>query len=129
MTSIVTQIRKYATVGVANTLIGTSLQFAAHHMLAFTVEISGYIGYGAASILSYFLNRYWTFRATSSHRQTLGPFIAQSVVNTFIYGKITGFLSQLITYAMAVCVGVFMVFVVSFFVNRFIFTQKYISIA
>jgi putative flippase GtrA len=128
MTLLISQLKKFATVGVVNTIIGTSLQFLVHRHAMISVEMSGYIGYSFASILSYFLNRYWTFQSTSRHRQTLFPFITQSLINALIYGKITGFLSTILPYMLAVSIGVLIMFFISFFVNRFIFTQKYISI-
>ena len=53
---------KFVIVGVINTLVGTAIMFTAYNILHFSYWISSALNYILASILSYFLNKYFTFQ-------------------------------------------------------------------
>jgi putative flippase GtrA len=118
------QFRRFATIGVFNTIVGTSLQFLGCHALGFSVENAGYIGYGLVSVLSYWLNRQWAFQSKKRHLETIVPFIMQSILSAIIFGKITGLLVTKLSYTVAISVGVATVFIVNFIIIRFIFVGK-----
>ena len=53
---------KFILVGVANTLVGTAVMFIFYNLLHFDYWISSASNYIVGSILSYFLNKYFTFK-------------------------------------------------------------------
>lgn len=53
---------KFILVGILNTLVGTGLQFLFFNLFGWNEWISSMIGYILGSILSYFLNKYFTFK-------------------------------------------------------------------
>ncbi len=55
---------KFIVVGVINTLFGTAIMFGFYNLLHLNYWISSAANYFFGSILSYFLNKYYTFRNT-----------------------------------------------------------------
>lgn len=53
---------KFIIVGVANTLVGTAVMFFAYNILHCSYWVSSASNYVVGSILSYFLNKYFTFQ-------------------------------------------------------------------
>ncbi|MGN0292539.1 MAG: GtrA family protein [Lachnospiraceae bacterium] len=53
---------KFIIVGVINTLAGTAIMFTAYYVFHFSYWVSSALNYILASILSYFLNKYFTFQ-------------------------------------------------------------------
>ncbi len=53
---------KFILVGILNTVVGTGLQFLFFNLFGWNEWISSLIGYILGSILSYFLNKYFTFK-------------------------------------------------------------------
>ena len=53
---------KFILVGVLNTIVGTGLQFLLFNLLGWNEWISSVTGYFLGSVLSYFLNKYFTFK-------------------------------------------------------------------
>lgn len=53
---------KFILVGILNTVVGTGLQFLFFNLFGWNEWISSMIGYILGSILSYFLNKYFTFK-------------------------------------------------------------------
>ncbi len=53
---------KFILVGILNTAVGTGLQFLFFNLFGWNEWISSLIGYILGSILSYFLNKYFTFK-------------------------------------------------------------------
>lgn len=49
-------------VGIVNTLFGTAVMFLSYNLLNFSYWISSALNYILGSILSYFLNKYFTFQ-------------------------------------------------------------------
>lgn len=56
---------KFALVGLVNTLFGTAIMFGFYNILGFSYWISSAANYVLASILSYFLNKHFTFKNTA----------------------------------------------------------------
>lgn len=53
---------KFIAVGIINTLVGTGLQFLIFNLMGLNEWLSSIIGYVVGSIVSYFLNKYFTFK-------------------------------------------------------------------
>ena len=57
---------KFALVGVVNTIVGNGLMFLLYNLCSWGYWLSTSFSYALASVMSYFLNRYFTFRYTGS---------------------------------------------------------------
>lgn len=66
---------KFILVGVINTLFGTGIMFLFYNLLHFSYWISSASNYFFGSILSYFLNRMFTFRSNGPTEETLPRFV------------------------------------------------------
>ncbi|MDD5795879.1 MAG: GtrA family protein [Oscillospiraceae bacterium] len=53
---------KFIMVGILNTIVGMGLQFLLFNLFGLDEWVSSIIGYVLGSILSYFLNKYFTFK-------------------------------------------------------------------
>ena len=53
---------KFILVGVINTLVGNGLQFLFYNLFGWNVWISSVLGYILGSVVSYFLNKHFTFK-------------------------------------------------------------------
>lgn len=74
---------KFILVGIVNTLVGTTVMFTAYNVFHLSYWISSASNYVVGSIVSYFLNKYFTFQ----DRQKSGKQIAIFVINiTVCYG-------------------------------------------
>jgi hypothetical protein len=63
---------KFILVGVVNTLFGTAIMFVFYNVLHLSYWISSASNYVFGSILSYFLNKYFTFQNKSKSWRTVG---------------------------------------------------------
>ena len=59
------QFLKFCLVGVANTLVGTAVMYALYNLAHCGYWFSSAMNYVVGSIVSYFLNKYFTFKAAS----------------------------------------------------------------
>ena len=66
---------KFILVGIANTIFGTGIMFLFYNVFHFSYWISSASNYIFGSILSYFLNRIFTFRSKSHTKETLPRFV------------------------------------------------------
>ena len=66
---------KFILVGVANTLVGTTVMFLFYNLFHFDYWISSASNYVVGSILSYFLNKYFTFKQQSKSIKEIVLFI------------------------------------------------------
>lgn len=66
---------KFILVGVVNTLFGTGIMFLFYNVFHLSYWISSASNYFFGSILSYFLNRMFTFRSNSHTKKTLPRFV------------------------------------------------------
>ena len=53
---------RFAMVGVINTLVGAAIMFGAHNLFGVSTEISKILNYTLTSVMSFFLNKHFTFR-------------------------------------------------------------------
>ena len=66
---------KFILVGVANTLFGTGIMFLFYNVFHLSYWISSASNYFFGSILSYVLNRFFTFQNTAQAKNTVPKFI------------------------------------------------------
>lgn len=66
---------RFVLVGVINTLFGTTIMFVFYNLFHFSYWISSAANYICGSILSYFLNKYFTFKNKSKDAKTFIKFV------------------------------------------------------
>lgn len=71
---------RFLIVGVINTIFGTSVMFAAYNLLGFGYWVSSALNYIFGGILSYFLNKYFTFKSSAGGVRTMIKFAANVFV-------------------------------------------------
>lgn len=78
---------KFLAVGVINTLVGSAIMFGCYNALGLSYWVSSATNYILTSILSYFLNKYFTFRNRErSWRQVFRFVINIAVCYILAYG-------------------------------------------
>ena len=78
---------KFAIVGVANTIFGTAVMFVFYNVFHFSYWISSASNYILGSILSYFLNKYFTFKTKDKSFKSILRFVINITLCYFIaYG-------------------------------------------
>ena len=124
---------KFILVGVVNTLVGTLVMFVFYNGFGFGYWFSSASNYVIGSIVSYFLNKYFTFKDTGKSWKTVAKFIVNI---TICYGLAYGLAKPAVYYllsgssasvrdnlAMVVGMGLFVVF--NYFGQRFlVFTNQ-----
>jgi putative flippase GtrA len=91
---------KFVIVGVLNTIFGTSIMFIFYNIFHFNYWISSTANYLFGSILSYFLNKYYTF----SYKKRSWKIVAKFTINILIcyllaYGIAKPLVSLMLSYA------------------------------
>ena len=71
---------RFALVGVANTVIGTSVMLFAYNALGFGYWFSSILNYVVGSIFSYYANKYFTFQSHKKSGKEILRFVANIVV-------------------------------------------------
>lgn len=66
---------KFILVGIVNTLFGTAIMFGFYNLLHLNYWVSSAANYFFGSILSYFLNKYFTFKNTEKGAGTVVRFV------------------------------------------------------
>lgn len=78
---------KFLIVGVINTLVGTTVMFVAYNLLHLNYWVSSAANYVIGSIVSYVLNKHFTFQNKSKSPKVLFKFILNiSVCYLLAYG-------------------------------------------
>ncbi len=78
---------KFVLVGIANTLFGTTIMFVFYNLFNFSYWISSASNYIFGSILSYFLNKYFTFKSKDNSLKNILIFAVNITVCYFVaYG-------------------------------------------
>ena len=65
---------KFVLVGIINTVVGTTVMFVAYNALHFSYWVSSASNYVIGSIVSYFLNKYFTFKNHQKSAKTVLKF-------------------------------------------------------
>lgn len=71
---------RFLIVGTINTVVGTSIMFIAYNVLGLSYWASSASNYFLASILSYFLNKYFTFKSKTKNKSEIFRFIINILV-------------------------------------------------
>lgn len=71
---------RYLAVGAFNTIFGYTIIFSGMYLLAMSPESSNALGYSLALLLSFVLNRTFTFKSTGHRSRELGRFLAVFLV-------------------------------------------------
>ena len=71
---------KFVLVGIINSLVGTTVMFVAYNLLHFSYWVSSASNYVVGSIVSYFLNKYFTFQNNEKSLGQLLKFILNITV-------------------------------------------------
>lgn len=58
------QFFRFLLAGIANTVLGFAVIFGCMYLGGLTPELSNFVGYMVGLLVSYFLNRYFTFKST-----------------------------------------------------------------
>ena len=89
---------KFILVGVANTLFGTGVMFVFYNVFHFSYWISSASNYIFGSILSYLLNRMFTFRSEETTTKTLPRFVINiSLCYLLAYGMAKPLVSYILS--------------------------------
>lgn len=70
---------KFILVGITNTLIGTAIMFVFYNFLHLSYWVSSASNYIVGSILSYFLNKYYTFKSRDNSLKGILKFVGNIV--------------------------------------------------
>ena len=71
---------RFAMVGVANTMIGTTVMLVAYNLFGFGYWSASAMNYIVGSIFSYFANKYFTFHSTQQSFKEILRFILNIVI-------------------------------------------------
>lgn len=71
---------KFLAVGVVNTVIGTGLMFGFYNLFNMSYWVSSALSYVIASVISFFLNKYFTFKSTARGFKEIVVFAANIAV-------------------------------------------------
>jgi len=118
---------KFILVGVANTIVGTGIMFVFYNVFHFNYWVSSASNYIFGSILSYFLNRVFTFRNKENTSSTLPRFIISiSLCYLIAYGvakpvtaKLLSGFAQNIQENIAMLVGMCLFVALNYITQRF----------
>ena len=70
------QLLAYAAVGVVNTGVGYGIIFASMYLFGLGPVVSNALGYAIGVVVSYFLNRTFTFRSSAASRREFARFVS-----------------------------------------------------
>ncbi len=71
---------KFIIVGVANTVVGTAVMFVMYNVFGCSYWLSSASNYVFGSVLSYFLNKYFTFRSTDTSLMGIVRFVGNITI-------------------------------------------------
>ncbi len=81
------KLLKFTLVGLLNTIVGYGINFVALNILKLSFGVAGVLNYTLASIMSFFLNKYFTFKSKGDIRKEAIRFaINIAVCFTLSYG-------------------------------------------
>ena len=93
-----TTFLKFMLVGVVNTLVGTAVMFFCFNVLAWSYWVSSALNYMVGSIVSYLLNKRYTFQQKGHDWHTVWKFIVNvSVCYVLAYGLAKPFVAWLLS--------------------------------
>lgn len=123
---------RFGIVGIINTIVGMTVMFVMFNLLGCGYWVSSAANYIARSIVSYFLNRNFTFNSTSKHSKTFVPFVLNIVICYLIaYGAAKPFIAYVMAGAgarlqgnVALIAGTVLFIVLNYLGQRFFVFRK-----
>lgn len=92
------QFIKFGMVGILNTIVGTAVMFFAYNVLHFGYWLSSVLNYIIGSILSYILNKRFTFESKKKSKKEIVRFVVNiSVCYLLAYGAAEPFAGKMLT--------------------------------
>jgi putative flippase GtrA len=79
---------KFIIAGLANTIAGLCVMFVMYNIAGFSYWVSSAANYVVGSILSFYLNKYWTFQVCKWSLYMVISFIATIAISYFLAYKI-----------------------------------------
>lgn len=111
---------KFVLVGIINTVVGTTVMFVAYNALHFSYWVSSASNYVIGSIVSYFLNKYFTFQNKEKSAKQIVMFVVNiTICYLLAYGLAKPFVNWILAgqgtvvrdnVSMLVGMGAFVVF-------------------
>ena len=111
---------KFILVGIINTLVGTTVMFVAYNLCHLNYWVSSVSNYVVGSIVSYFLNKYFTFQDKKKSWRQVGIFVVNiTICYLLAYGLAKPFVNWILAgqatvvrdnVSMLVGMGAFVVF-------------------
>lgn len=123
---------KFAAVGVVNTLVGTAVMFILYNVFSCSYWVSSAANYIVGSVVSYFLNKYYTFRYQEKSWKVVFRFIvniavcymiAYGIAKPLISAVLAGF-SESVRDNGAMAAGAILFVVLNYFGQRFFAFRK-----
>lgn len=97
MVGNIRQMFKFGLVGILNTVVGTMIMFLAYNVLNLGYWISSALNYIVGSVLSYFLNKHFTFESKEQSNAEVIRFIINILLCYLLaYGLALPFVKNLI---------------------------------
>ena len=84
MTKVDSSFIRFIIVGVINTLIGTSIMFIAYNVFEYSYWVSSFLNYFIGSLVSFFLNKFYTFKKTEKSLREVVLFIVNIGICYFL---------------------------------------------
>lgn len=123
---------KFILVGVINTIVGTSVMFLSYNLLGLSYWVSSAANYIVGSVVSYFLNKYFTFQSKGRSLKEVVAFVINiSVCYLIAYGmakplayKVLEGYGQSFRDNVAMLIGMCLFVVLNYFGQRFVVFKK-----
>lgn len=123
---------KFVLVGIVNTIFGTAIMFAFYNVFHLSYWMSSVANYLFGSILSYFLNKYFTFQYKKRSWNVVLKFIANiSICYMFAYGCAKPLAMWILSYAskpiqenVAMLIGMVLFVIMNYIGQRFFAFKK-----
>lgn len=123
---------KFIVVGVVNTIVGTSVMFLSYNLFGLSYWVSSAANYIVGSVVSYFLNKYFTFQSKGRSLKEVVTFVINiSVCYLIAYGmakplayKVLEGYGQSLRDNVAMLIGMCLFVVLNYFGQRFVVFKK-----
>lgn len=119
-TDLARQLARFVAVGAVATVVHYSILIALVELAGLQPVLSTTAGYAAGTVVSYVLNRRYTFKSNAPHRSSFPKFVALNVIGMLLNGAILGALVAAgVWYLLAQMIATGLVLFWNFFGARF----------
>ncbi len=115
------QLRRFVVVGVAATATHVVVALLSIELLGLGVQAGTFVAFSCALLLSYLLNRAWTYRARGRHRRQLPRFAVVSLAGYGLNAAIMALVTELLglRYLFGIALVVMVIPSLSFLSHRY----------